>query len=108
MGLEGLLDVLKKIRKENPSLNKRMTEAGALARWEAAVGPTISKHSRAIRVKEGVLWVEVDHPIWKSELHHRKRQILDILNEVKESNPPQSPQEILKDLLFLDPNRKKR
>ncbi len=76
-----------------------MDEAQALSRWEIAVGPHIAKYSRAIRVQEGVLWVEVDHPIWKSELHHRKRQILDILN--KGAGTPQQP--ILLDLLLLDP-----
>jgi predicted nucleic acid-binding Zn ribbon protein len=75
-----LLDVLKKVRAAYPSLNKRIEEAEALGRWEIAVGPQIAKHARAIRVQDSVLWVEVAHPIWKSELHHRKRQILEILN----------------------------
>ena len=76
-----------------------MDEAQALSRWELAVGPHIAKHTRAIRVLDGVLWVEVDHPIWKSELHHRKRQILDILNRGVEGGT----QPALNDLLLLDP-----
>lgn len=107
-----LIDILGQARKQYPSLSKRLDEAEALGRWERAVGPIIAKHSRAIRVQDEVLWVEVEHPIWKSELHHRKRQILDLLNQVKPdtsqktSKPPATARPILpilKDILFLEP-----
>ena len=101
MAFDRLFDILKKAGVRYPSMSKRIDEAEALARWEKAVGPAIAKHSRAIRVQEGVLWVEVDHPIWKSELHHRKRQILDLLNGSRPGLP--APKQILTDLLFLDP-----
>jgi predicted nucleic acid-binding Zn ribbon protein len=84
-----LTDILKQAQKRFPGLAKRLDEAQALGRWEVAVGPAIAKHSRALRVQDGMLWVEVDHPIWKSELHHRKRQILEILN--KNSDSPTQP-----------------
>ena len=74
-----------------------MDEADALSRWEDAVGEQISKHSRAIRIQDGVLWIEVDHPIWKTELHYRKRQILEKLNL-----PGPVTVTAVKDLLFLD------
>ena len=99
MGFEKLLDIIRRAQKRYPALEKRMVEASALARWEQAVGPIIAKHSRAIRVQDSVLWVEVDHPIWKSELHYRKRQILLILNQ-------KSPKEILVDILYFDPRSK--
>jgi predicted nucleic acid-binding Zn ribbon protein len=63
----------------------------------------MARHTRTIRVQDAVLWVEVDHPIWKSELHHRKRQILDRLNAIDETKPASPPREIIKDLLLLDP-----
>lgn len=98
-----LTDILKQVQGKYPALNKRLKEAAALGRWEESVGPAIAKHSRAIRIQDGVLWVEVDHPVWKAELHHRKRQILDLLNgKVKESEAP------LSDLLFLDPRNTPR
>ncbi len=93
-----LMEILGQARGYYPGLAKRLDEAEALGRWEKAVGPIIIKHSRALKVQDEVLWVEVDHPIWKSELHHRKRQILQILNQ---TNDPKKP--ILKDILFLDP-----
>jgi predicted nucleic acid-binding Zn ribbon protein len=104
VGFDRLSDILKLAGARNPLFSKRIEEAEALARWEQAVGPAVAKHSRAIRVQESILWVEVDHAIWKSELHHRKRQILDILNgTIASANPKLSPpKQVLCDLLFLD------
>jgi predicted nucleic acid-binding Zn ribbon protein len=101
MGFNKITDILRQVGERYPSLSKRLKEAHALSRWEIAVGPAIAKHTRAIRVQEATLWVEVDHPIWKSELHHRKRQILEILNR-NDSSPSEKLPEI-KDLLLLDP-----
>ena len=95
-----LMEILGQARGHYPGLAKRLDEAEALGRWEKAVGPIIIKHSRALKVQDEVLWVEVDHPIWKSELHHRKRQILTILNQPGKS--------VLKDILFLDPRAPRR
>src|SRR4051812_33856973 len=109
MGFDRLADILKFIGSHNPLMTKRIEEAEALARWEKAVGPAVAKHARAIRVQDSILWVEVDHPIWKSELHHRKRQILDLLNA--RGAPPNASSEILaaiEDILFLDPRPKSR
>lgn len=96
MAFDRIGEILKKIQGKNPVLKQRVTEATSLNRWNDAVGSQISKHSRAIRVQEGVLWVEVDHPIWKSELHYRKRQILELLNGNAGSA------EILKDIFLID------
>ena len=96
MSFDRLGEILKKIQRKNPVLKQRVTEATSLSRWNEAVGSQIAKHSRAIRVQEGVLWVEVDHPIWKSELHYRKRQILDLLN-INTGDLG-----LLTDILFLD------
>lgn len=98
MGFDSLIDILKKAQAKYPALSKRMKEADAVARWETAVGTLIAKHALAIRVQDDVLWVEVDHPIWKSELHHRKHQILKILNSNDSSTAG-----VLKDIYFIDP-----
>lgn len=77
MGFKGISDILNLLRRQYPALGQRVVEAESLSKWDAAVGPLISKHTRAIRVEDNVLWVEVTHPAWRSELHHRKRQILE-------------------------------
>lgn len=92
-------DILKRIQARNPQLKKRLEEAVALQSWEAAVGPQIAKHAVAVRVENGVLTVEVDHNIWKTELHHRKHQILEKLNEGLGEN------RIIEDIFLVDPKR---
>ena len=89
------------IRKRNPTLSKRIDEATALDRWSEAVGPQIAKRTRALYVRESQLWVEVDHPAWKNELHFRKKQILEKLNAKLPNN------ETLKNLVFVEPTRPK-
>jgi predicted nucleic acid-binding Zn ribbon protein len=100
-----LLDIIKKAQTKYPNFSQRLSEAEALGRWQIAVGDLIAKHSRAIRVQGGVLWVEVDHPAWKSELHYRKQQILNILNGKSPSAKPglSKDQETLTDILYFEP-----
>lgn len=94
MGLGPLKDFLKSMGARHPSFGKRLREAEALGRWEEAVGKQIAKHSRALTVKDEILWIEVDHPVWHQELQLRKHQILEILNQ----NPSETA---LKDLYFV-------
>lgn len=97
--LNSLKEVLNKLQSEYPELKKRLQEAQAVSRWEKAVGPMIAKHARAFRVEGGILWVEVDHPAWKMELHHRKHQILKILNDnAAETAAPV----VLRDLFLIE------
>lgn len=109
MPLSSLLEVLKKAQKNHPTFGQRMDEAEALGRWATAVGPLISKHTRPLRVVDKCLWVEVDHSIWRSELHFKKHQILNILNgktqPAHSKLPP--PKEILIDLFLVEPESRK-
>ena len=108
MGLESILDILKQAQESHPAFKLRLAEAEALGRWRLAVGEAIAKQAEAVRVLKGVLWVEVTHPIWKSELHYRKQQILDILNgktpgAIDKLVPPL---EILTDIYYMDSRSK--
>lgn len=109
MQLDSLFEIIKKAQEKHPAFSMRLAEAEALGRWKIAVGDLIAKHARAIRVQNSILWVEVEHPIWRAELHFRKQQILDILNgkspSAKELLDP--PKEILKDILYLEPKSAK-
>jgi predicted nucleic acid-binding Zn ribbon protein len=99
MGFDSIKDILAKIRARNPALQKRLEEAIAVESWEKAVGPQIARHARALKVDQGTLWVEVDHSVWKTELHHRKRQILEKLNEGSGAAQP------IRDLFLIEPKR---
>ncbi|MBU6375869.1 MAG: DUF721 domain-containing protein [Bdellovibrionales bacterium] len=97
MSFRSLKDILMGSGLTEP-FRKRLKEAEAVSRWDSAVGPIIAKHAQAVRVDAGILYVEVGHPIWRSELHHRRRQILEILNQGASDQTA-----ILKDLHFIDP-----
>lgn len=108
MAFKSISEILKKAQQKHPQFSQRLAEAEALGRWEVAVGAIIAKHARAVRVHNSILWIEVEHPIWRSELHYRKQQILDILNgKTPSARPGLSPaREILKDIQYLDPKSK--
>lgn len=99
MGFENLSDILLRFRNGKGQLSRCMAEADAMALWNQAVGPLIAKHTRPLRVKDGSLWVEVDHPIWRTELHHRKSQILDQLNS---KQAPSEKGRLIEDIFFVD------
>ena len=97
MQFKKLSDILEKAKNRYPAFGQRWTEAEAVSRWEKAVGPIIAKNSQAVCVKNGILWVEVTHSIWRAELHFRKNQILEILNGQAES-----AEGVIRDIFFLD------
>ena len=100
MGFYKLTDILAKLQKQYPAFGNRVSEAQSFSQWEEIVGPNIARHAKAIRVENGILRIEVDHPIWKSELHHRKHQILEKLNTPP--NGSTSKQTVIRDIFFAD------
>jgi len=105
MSFDGLSDILKKVREKYPVFSRRLSESNAMRIWEDVVGAQVSKHARPIKVERSVLWLEVDHPIWKSEIHLRKNQILEKLNAELKKDPQSA---MIKDLLLLDPMQFKK
>lgn len=107
MPFDSLLDIIKRAQQSNPRFSARMNEAEALGRWAAAVGEVIAKHSKAVRVKDSMLWVEVAHPIWRSELHYRKHQILNRINGKTpgDDGTVSRTQEVITDIHYIEPRR---
>lgn len=98
---EAIGDILAKLRKQHGALSKRIDEALAMKRWDEVVGPLIARHARPTGMRPGgILCVEVDHPAWRAELHHRKRQILDRLNSVCAEAGEKEP---VRDLFLVEP-----
>ncbi len=104
MAFNSIKDILAKIQARNPALRTRLEEAIAVEGWDKAVGPQIALHARALKVEAGVLWIEVDHSVWRTELHHRKRQILEKLNEAA-GRSGDAAKPILTDLFLIEPKR---
>ena len=51
-------------------------------RWREIVGPQIASHARPYRIRNRVLLVQVDHPVWMHELHYLKEEIKEKLNSL--------------------------
>jgi predicted nucleic acid-binding Zn ribbon protein len=61
-------------------LEAKIEECRAWVAWDEVVGPQIAAHARPVRVREGVLEVRVDQPVWMQQLQLLKPRILAKLN----------------------------
>ena len=61
-------------------LDERLHQYRALVIWEDVVGPQIAARTRPVRIREGVLEVNVDQPTWMQQLQLMKPKILAQLN----------------------------
>lgn len=62
-------------------LDDRLHQYRALIVWEEVVGPQIAARTRPVRIREGVLEVNVDQPAWMQQLQLMKPKILAQLND---------------------------
>lgn len=97
-------ELLSQIQRRNPQFRLRLLEGRLLQLWPSLVGETIGKQAEAVRVQDRVLWLAIKHPVWKSELLHRKAELLKRLNDniqkLMEFSGEEHP--YLKDLAFMD------
>jgi hypothetical protein len=61
-------------------LDERLHQYRALIIWEEVVGPQIAARTRPIRIREGILEINVDQPTWMQQLQLMKPKILAQLN----------------------------
>ncbi len=74
--------------------------------WADAVGPFTAKHTTPLRIQENKLFVEVDHPIWRQELHAQKQKILDVYNaRLRTHWGDRTPPSTIIDLILVQPQR---
>ena len=73
---EVLQDYVKKMHFED-----KLLEVNALNAWESVVGQTITKHTKIIYIKEGVLFVKLDSSVVRNELAMLKQPLMKKINE---------------------------
>jgi hypothetical protein len=61
-------------------MEHKFREYRAWGVWQQVVGPQIASHARPLRLREGVLEVRVDQPIWMHQLRLMAPEILQKLN----------------------------
>jgi len=68
--------LLKELLKQ-PGLGEQITRHQAWLVWDKLVGEQIAARARPLRLRKGVLEVQVDHPVWMQQLQLMKPQILE-------------------------------
>lgn len=61
--------------------------------WEEVAGPAVAKKTAAVRVAGDVLYVDVDSPVWASQLTFMKADLLERINS-------RIGEEVLRDIRF--------
>lgn len=61
-------------------MDQKLRQYRAWEVWEQVVGPQIARHARPLRLREGILEVRVDQPIWMQQLRMMAPDILRKLN----------------------------
>lgn len=53
-----------------------------LSKWEELMGKPIAAHTERTWFKEGILFIQVNTPVWKNELTLARLKIKGMINEV--------------------------
>ena len=77
---ERLDQVMQKLLGKSP-LRRGLEEQEILSSWPEIVGPEIAKHSQALALRDGVLWVRTEGSVWAQELSLLKPRIRERLEK---------------------------
>lgn len=45
--------------------------------WNDIVGEKISNHTKPVKIKDGILYIEVDDPMWLAQIKYMKLDIIE-------------------------------
>jgi len=62
-------------------LEGRLEEEELKREWTAVAGEAIARVSKPLRVRNGVLYVEVESGAWAQELSFRRSQLVELINK---------------------------
>lgn len=81
-GLSHISEILKGVFREDLIPKHLNEEFQIFGSWQSAVGAEISRKAIPKWFKNGILFVETDHPVWTTELQTKSHQIKKKLNEL--------------------------
>lgn len=88
---------------ETLPVKARVKEYGLWKAWDKMVGQQVSRHCQPERIKDGILFLKVNSPVWMQQLQFMKSMILEKVNGCLGDN-------VVRDLRFqfgkLGPSRK--
>ncbi|MDH3998759.1 MAG: DUF721 domain-containing protein [Desulfuromonadales bacterium] len=73
-------EVVKQLLK-SLGLNEQLKQYQAIIIWEEVVGPQIAARTKPVRIRDGVMEINVDQPAWMQQLQLMKPKILTRLND---------------------------
>ncbi|WP_020675367.1 DciA family protein [Geopsychrobacter electrodiphilus] len=76
---EAVAGLLKKLLGDT-GLDDRLPRYQAWLVWDKVVGEQIARHARPLRIREKILEVRVDNPVWMQQLQMLKPQIIKKLH----------------------------
>ena len=62
-------------------LDDKINEVKLFNSWETILGKSIAKHTKAISIKNGILYVTLDSSVLRQELSYAKEKMIKLLNE---------------------------
>ena len=65
----------------NQGLGEQLSRYQAWLVWDQLVGEQIAQRARPLRLRQNVLEVQVDHPVWMQQLQMLKPKILEKINQ---------------------------
>jgi predicted nucleic acid-binding Zn ribbon protein len=79
MAFTHLKKVLESVLKEN-NFEEEIETYKIFSVWEEIAGSQVAAHARPVRINQGTLYIEVDDPLWLTQLRYMK---LDILRKIE-------------------------
>ena len=76
---QGLSDIIRTMKRQY-GLEKGMTQAGILRRWETVVGKAAASYTDKIYFRNDILFVHLRHPVLRHELSGQREKLRKRLN----------------------------
>ena len=70
----------------NLPVKERVKEYGLWKVWDKLAGEAVSRHCQPDRLKDGILFLKVDSPVWMQQLQFMKSLILEKVNGYMKDN----------------------
>lgn len=67
-------------------VKERVKEYGLWKVWDKLAGEAVSRHCQPDRLKDGILFLKVDSPVWMQQLQFMKSLILEKVNGYMKDN----------------------
>ncbi|MDI6785351.1 MAG: DUF721 domain-containing protein [bacterium] len=76
---ESIEVILKRIIKKS-NLTSKFLEEKLKKKWKKIVGEEISKHIIPLQIKNKILYIKIENPIWNNEFNFLKKEIIEKVN----------------------------